>query len=334
MDTHCAAMEGAQARSIKLDNTNTMPAAKQVLDITVLMGGPSTERDVSLVSGKAVADALERCGHHIVRSDISPADTSALDRKGIDVVFIALHGAFGESGEVQSLCEARGLRYVGSPPMASKLALDKAASKKVFRDAGILTPDWVVIEKSHTAAQRQELLKEFNPPVVVKPIDGGSSVDITIAKDKVTRDHALEAVVNKYGLAMLERFIKGREFTVGILGQDALPVIEIVVAGHEFYDYDAKYADGAGTQYVFEHGLPTQVVRDLQSAALAAHQSLGCRDMSRVDFIVDSSGRPFVLEINTIPGFTSHSLLPKAAQRVGISFDQLAGRIVEMAMRR
>jgi D-alanine-D-alanine ligase len=141
------------------------------------------------------------------------------------------------------------------------------------------------------------------------------------------------ALLGKYGRAMAEEFVPGREFTVGILGDQALPVLEIVPA-REFYDYTAKYADGAGTRYVFDHGLPDQTVRSLQSAALAAHQVLGCRDMSRVDFILPPSGVPVVLEINTIPGFTSHSLLPMAAAKAGVNFAELVSRIAMMAMQR
>ena len=308
-------------------------ADKQVLDVTVLMGGPSTEREVSLVSGAAVADALERLGHRVTRADITPQDTSALDRPGIDVVFIVLHGAFGESGDVQQLCEQRKLRYTGSPTMASRLSMDKIQSKKTFRLAGLVTPDWAVLEASQSAAQRQEMLAPLALPLVLKPIDGGSSVDIFIVSDESARDAAAETLVAKYGRCMAERFVKGRELTVGILGDEVLPVIEIIPA-RKFYDYEAKYADGMGTRYNFEHGLSDELVGRIQADALKGYQALGCRDLSRLDFILDDSMTPQVLEINTIPGFTSHSLLPKAAQRVGISFDQLCERIVRMAMGR
>ncbi|MFB3893585.1 MAG: D-alanine--D-alanine ligase [Phycisphaerae bacterium] len=314
-------------------STHALPAAAPaVLDITVLMGGPSAEREVSLVSGAAIADALAGLGHRITRADISPADTSALDRKGIDVVFIALHGSFGESGEVQTLCERRGLRYTGSPPRASELAIDKAASKEAFRRAGIITPEWAVIDSSHTDQQNEALRRSIPLPVVVKPVDGGSSVDVTIARRASGRDRAAADVLVRYGRAMVERFIQGREFTVGILGDDVLPVLEIIPK-RKFYDYRAKYTD-CGTRYVFDHGLPEGAARAMQEAALAAHRCLGCRDMSRVDFMLDAAMTPYLLEVNTIPGFTGHSLLPMAARQVGISFPQLVGRIVDMAMKR
>lgn len=307
--------------------------ATKVLDVTVLMGGPSTEREVSIVSGSAVADALERLGHKVARCDITPQDTSALDRQGADVVFIAMHGKFGESGEVQELCEQRGLRYTGCGPVASRLGIDKAASKAAWRKAGIVTADWAIIEKSHTPALRAKLLSTLPLPVVVKPFDGGSSVDLTIARDAASRDAAIDDLLAKYGLAMVEQFIQGRELTVGIIGEMVLPIIHIVPA-REFYDFTAKYADDAGTEYRFDHGLGDALAHKIQQAALAAYQCLGGRDMSRVDFILDSRGVPYVLEINTIPGFTSHSLLPKAAAKAGVSFDQLVERIVMMAMQR
>jgi len=304
------------------------------LDITVLMGGPSSERDVSLLSGAAIADALERRGHCVTRADISPKDTSALGRSGIELVFIALHGEFGESGEVQQLCELRGLAYTGSSPQASELAMDKAAAKQLFKRAGLDTPDWCIIEDFHTPQDyRRWLAEEFGPPVVVKPVAGGSSIDITIARDEAVRDEAVDSLMDKYGRVLVEKLVTGRELTVGILGEQALPVLQ-VVPSREFYDYTAKYADGAGTQYLFEHGLDAPDVAAVQAAALTAHRSLDCRDLSRVDIIREDNGRLNVLEINTIPGFTSHSLVPMAAERAGIGFDELVDRIAAMAMRR
>ncbi len=324
MDASSGAKEGTERYGPPIDRP---------LDITVLMGGPSNERDISLLSGAAIADALERLGHRVRRCDISPEDPSALDRPGIDLVFIALHGPFGESGEVQTLCEARGLRYTGSGPWASELAMDKAAAKQVFCRSDLLTPNWMILEEYHSPQQVQKWLKEIPPPVVLKPINGGSSIEMTIAPDEATRDKAIDELLDKYGRVMLEDFVEGRELTVGILGEEPLPLLEIAPA-REFYDYKAKYADDAGTRYVFDHGLDTATVQAVQQAALTAHNALGCRDLSRVDFILDTEGRPQVLEINTIPGFTSHSLVPMAAKKAGLSFDQLIDRLVRLAMQR
>lgn len=301
-----------------------------LLDVTVLMGGPSAEREVSLMSGEAVAAALTRGGHRVRRADISPRDVSALDRKDIDVVFIALHGEFGESGEVQELCELRSLPYTGAGPRASRIGLDKAASKQLFKQAGLATPDWMIIEEFHTPQTYRPWLEEFSLPVVVKPVTGGSSVDVTIARDEETRDTALDELLDRYGRTLVEKYVPGRELTVGILGTQALPVLEVIPAG-EFYDLHAKYDDDAGTQYVFDHGLGDRLTRHLQRDALTAHEAVGCRDLSRVDFVLAEDGTPQVLEINTIPGFTSHSLLPMAAARVGIDFDELVDRLVRMA---
>jgi len=307
--------------------------AMDLLDITVLMGGPSSEREVSLMSGTAIADALERLGHCVVRADISPRATSALVREDIDLVFIALHGRFGESGQVQVMCEERGLRYIGSGPRASEMAMDKAAAKQIFKRAGLNTPDWMIIEEFHERSRAARWLAEMPPPVVVKPVDGGSSIDVTISHDETARDRAVSQVMDKYGRAMIERFIPGREFTVGIVGKEILPVLEIVPGG-EFYDYRAKYSDGVSTRYIFDHGLSYAACLEMQDAALLAHRSLGCRDISRVDLIRDERGLAHVMEINTIPGFTRHSLLPMAAARTGTSFDRLIERIVTLAMER
>jgi len=324
MDCASKAKDGSRTQSDSTDN---------VLDITVLMGGPSRERDISLLSGQAIADALDRRGHNVCRADIHPTDTTALQRPGIDVVFIALHGDFGESGEVQELCENARLRYTGSGPRASQLAMDKAATKQAVKHIGVPTPDWMIVEEFHEPAQVVEWLPQLDVPVVLKPVDGGSSVDIVIARTHAQRDQVIGALLDKYGRVMLERYVKGRELTVSILGEQALDALEILPDG-EFYDYRAKYADDAGTTYTFDHGLDARTVETLQANALATHRVLGCRDMSRVDFLLDEDGVGWMLEINTIPGFTSHSLLPKAAARAGIGFDELCDRIARMAMAR
>ncbi len=303
------------------------------LRVTVLMGGPSRERQVSIWSGTAVADALEQAGHVVTRGDILPSDTSILDSDKIDVVFIAMHGQFGESGQVQQICESRKLPYVGSGPRPSRLAMDKAAAKQIFRRAGLQSPDWIVIEKFHSPDKTSAWLEELSLPAVVKPVDSGSSVDVYICRSPQQRSEALDTVIDAYGRALIETFVPGREVTVGILDNQPLPVIEVRTAGG-FYDYHAKYSDEAGTRYVFDHGLDEPAVRNLQADAVKAHQAMDCRDMSRVDFILDENGIGHVLEINTIPGFTSHSLLPKAAAGAGIKFPELCDRLVWMAWRR
>jgi D-alanine-D-alanine ligase len=297
-------------------------------DITVLLGGPSEEREVSLNSGRAVASALRRCGHRVTTSDISSHDLSALGRSA-DLTFIALHGSFGEDGQLQAILEERSLPFVGSNAAASRLAMDKAASKRRFTDCGIPTPAYTVVH----ARQINQTVNCWKLPTVIKPVDQGSSVDTMIARDAFGFQSAVERVIRKYGSCLIEEYIKGPELTVGILGNDALPVCEIRTP-REFYDYKAKYIENT-TEYLFDLDLPEALLNEVQRLSLEAHRALGCTDFSRVDWMVDrASGRPYVLEVNTIPGFTDHSLLPKAAAQAGLSFDQLCQRIVEMAMAR
>ncbi|HET6427006.1 MAG TPA: D-alanine--D-alanine ligase [Phycisphaerae bacterium] len=307
-------------------------SAVRPLEITVLTGGPGSEREVSLASGAAVAEALVRAGHAVQSLDITPADTSALDREGVDVVFIALHGPFGEDGQVQRLCERRRLPYVGSGPDASAMAMDKNDAKRVYQRAGLLTPDWTVVEADESADHWRASLRRFSPPCVVKPVDSGSSVDITIAHDLPARDAAVADLLHRYGRVMVECFIAGRELTVGVLGDRALPVVEIRPE-REFYDYQAKYIDDA-TEYIVPADLPADVARCVSEAGSKAHAALGCRDLSRTDFLLTSDGTPWVLETNTIPGFTSHSLVPKAAAAAGVDFPTLCDRLVRMALHR
>jgi D-alanine-D-alanine ligase len=247
-------------------------------------------------------------------------------------VFIALHGEFGESGEVQQLCEDRKLRYTGSGPRASAIGMDKAASKMVIRQGGLNTPDWAMIEEYDSEAEIESKLSSLGRSVVVKPVDGGSSVDVFLCKNRTGLKDALAKVLDGYGRAMVETFIEGREFTVGILINRALPVIEIKAA-REFYDYEAKYNDN-NTQLTFDTDLPESVQAEMRCAALRMFNLLGCRDFSRVDFMVDSQNRPFILEINTIPGFTSHSLLPSAAKKIGMEMSDLVDLVARNAMMR
>jgi D-alanine-D-alanine ligase len=298
------------------------------LDITVLSGGPSGEREVSLASGQAVCRALAGRKHRVSLRDISPADTSALDRPA-DFVFIALHGEFGEDGTVQRMLDQRGIRYCGSDAEASALAMNKVAAKRRFLEAEINTPAFDVADESRI----QRVASRWRTPVVVKPVGAGSSLDTFIAQGAGELREALERVVRKHGQALVEEYVKGPELTVGILGDQALPVCQIRTT-REFYNYEAKYIDD-DTEYLFEVDLPDALLARVQGLSVQAMRVLGCRDFGRADWMVDElTHEPFLLEINTIPGFTSHSLLPKAAARVGISFDELCQRIVDLGMER
>ena len=298
------------------------------LRITVLAGGVGPEREVSLASGAAVQAALARLGHRATQRDIRPDDLRALDEPA-DFVFIALHGEFGEDGTLQAELERRGLPYCGSGATASQLAMNKVLAKQRFEAAGVPTPAYVVVQADSDPAA----LAAFGPPAVVKPAASGSSVDTTIERTAEGLAAAVQRVVSRHGTVLAERYITGREFTVGILGETAVPVCEICPAG-EFYDYEAKYVRD-DTEYRFDLDLPAELLARMQALSVQAHQALGCAVFSRVDWMVeDGSQALYALEVNTIPGFTSHSLLPKAAARVGVGFDELCQRIVELSLAR
>ena len=299
------------------------------MQITVLAGGPGAEREVSLRSGRAVYEALLRMGHQAVLCDVDPDDLSALDADA-DLVFIALHGEFGEDGTIQSELEARGLCYSGSDAAASRLAMNKVHSKRCFEAAGILTPPYVVSAGQYPRTETSPT-PPFPLPAIVKPVASGSSVDVTIARTPDALTCAAAKLVEEYGQALVEKYIDGPELTVGIVGNRALPVCEIRTR-RDFYDYDAKYLDD-DTQYLFDLDLPTKLLQRVQDMSLTAHHCLGCSAFSRVDWMVDGATlEPFILEINTIPGFTNHSLLPKAAARIGWSFTELCQRIMDLAL--
>jgi D-alanine-D-alanine ligase len=301
------------------------------LAVTVLCGGPGGEREVSLRSGRAVAAALRTAGHDVVEADISPDDLSALDRRGLDAVFVALHGTFGEDGRVQQILEDRGFAYTGSGPEACRLAMDKQAAKEVFAAHGLPVPAGRVVSTLNDATAG-DLIDQLGLPLVAKPLGGGSSLNVTIARSRGELSAGIAAILESGDAALVEEFIPGRELTVGILEDQALPIIELRTS-RAFYDFAAKY-QGNHTEYVFEHGLPPATARLVQDLARRAHRALGCRDMSRVDVRLDPDLRPYLLELNAIPGCTEKSLLPKAARRAGIDFPRLTDRLVAAALER
>ncbi len=299
---------------------------KPSLRVTVLCGGPSNERDVSLESGQAVAAALRQAGHEVYVSDIGPDQLDALDRPA-DVIFPALHGTFGEDGTVQRLMEERGLRFVGSGSTASALAMDKVATKRLAIDAGIDTAPFEVWD-ALTLAQRQETA--LGLPAVVKPVAEGSSVGTHVVHAADAFLPAVRDAIGTGGRALVEKFIRGDELTVGIIGDRMLPPI-CVRPKRGFYDFTAKYEDNE-TEYLFEAGHPAELLTRVAELSLRVFKLLDCRHLSRVDWIADEDQRLWLLEVNTLPGFTRHSLVPKAAARIGIPFDQLVDRLVRMAL--
>lgn len=296
-------------------------ATPNKLRVTVLAGGPSAEREISLASGSAVANALKQRGHQVFVADIGPDMLDALDHEA-DVVFPALHGTFGEDGTIQRIMEERGICFVGSGSKASATAIDKVATKTAAAEVGVPTPAYEVV----TPPAKPSL----SAPVVVKPIAQGSSVATTIVRDASKLDETIAAVAGAYGQALVEQFVPGDELTVGFLGNRTLPPIRIQPR-RDFYDYEAKYQDDR-TEYLFETGFSSALLERAAELSRRVFEAIGCRHLARIDWMVGPDERLWFLEVNTIPGFTSHSLVPKAAARIGIPFDELVERLVRMAM--
>ena len=300
--------------------------------IGVLMGGPSSERAISFKSGKAVLEALVSLGLEAVAIDIQTdsADQvmAQIKSENINAAFIALHGRFGEDGQIQAILESLRIAYTGSGVKASRLALDKIASRALFAAGGISTPQYRMVTKSSAAAYH-ELVRALGLPLVVKPVTGGSSIGLSIVDDEARVPAALAQAFGYDDTVVVEEYIKGRELTVGILDTSPLAVIEIITK-NRFFDYEAKYGAGK-TEYIVPAFLEQQSARALQDAALSAHTLLGCAGCSRADFILTPEGKHYILEVNAIPGFTATSLLPKAARVAGIEFPRLCLRLIELA---
>jgi D-alanine-D-alanine ligase len=328
--------------------------------ITVLMGGTSTERDVSIASGVRIAAALRTRGHEVTSLDTAlgvmddaterallatgvqqaPPDLeslAAMSQRSLspslgtlpavrqaDVVFLALHGGQGEDGTLQALFDLCGVRYTGTGQLGSALAMDKDLSKRLFRDNGVGTAEWLMAPV--TAA---EVRGRLGFPVVVKPSKQGSTVGLTLVRDVAGLEPAIAEAFRYDDEVMLERFIGGRELTVGILGNEALPVGEIIPK-HELYDYECKYTKGMAVEE-FPARLDPAVAARVQDQALLAFRALKLRGYARIDFRLDDSGGCFCLEANTLPGMTETSLIPQAAAAAGISFPELCERIVRLA---
>jgi len=296
------------------------------------MGGPSTEREISLKSGKAVYEALEALGLDVVAIDITSdniEENLRLLKSGrLDCAFVALHGRFGEDGQIQDILERLHVPYSGSGVSASRLAMDKISSRRIFQENGLAVPPCEVVEKVYYA-DGWSFDGRFPPPLVVKPAGHGSSIGLSLV-DKISElPVALDNAFAFDNRVIIEKYIKGRELTVGILGESPLPVIEIIPK-QRFFDYHAKYHAGI-TEYVVPAKLEGVLNGRVQEAALASHRLLGCFGCSRVDIILDSDNIPVILEVNTIPGFTATSLLPKAAGVAGIDFGALCVKLLESA---
>lgn len=300
--------------------------------VAVLMGGIGQEREVSLQSGTCVTDALRQAGVDVVAADITPDDMTVLDDKSIDIFFIALHGKFGEDGQLQQILEDKSLLYTGSGPAASRTAFDKIASKRAFESAGVKTAPMIEITPTTDFSTLADEIRTLGKKYVVKPVRQGSSVGVSILDNAEAAAKAAKQCSSDYGDCMIEKFIAGRELTVGVLCGKALPVIEIRSKA-AFYDYHAKYIADS-TEYLFDTIDDAVTTERLGTAALAAFDAVGCKDFSRIDFILADDGAAYALEVNNIPGFTTHSLLPKAAAKTGIPMSDLCIKIIDAAAKR
>lgn len=306
--------------------------------IGVLMGGHSSERDVSLRTGAAVHRALCRRGYDAVTIDVGPTLSSDLRDQKVAIAFLALHGPGGEDGSMQGFLETLGIPYTGSGIQASAVGMHKVTTKTILAAHGIPVPPGTVIKRGEKMSGAQVLrVTKLRWPVVVKPASEGSTIGVTIVRKPSQWSEAL-ALAHKYDRdAMAEAYIPGHEVTVSLLGRQdevplVLPAVEIVAPGG-FYDFAAKYEKGK-TQYLCPAPVSAPVTREIRALALRTYEVLGCAGAARVDFRITPRGRPYVLEINTVPGMTETSLLPMAAAQAGIGYEELTERILESAVAR
>ncbi|MGZ9189888.1 MAG: D-alanine--D-alanine ligase family protein [Nitrospira sp.] len=319
-----------------MDVTERKPLTRS--KIGVLMGGQSSEREVSLKTGEAVYRSLVRSGYDAVAIDVGPALTQTMQEQLVEIAFLALHGPGGEDGAIQGFLETLGIPYTGSGVRASAIGMHKVATKTQLAAVGIPVPKGTVVLRGTAPSLARTLrTSKLTLPVVVKPASQGSTIGVTIVRQPSQWKEALRLAHQYDEEAMVEAFIPGHEVTVSLLsGADeavtGLPAVEIV-APDGFYDFSAKYEKGR-TQYLCPAPLSASVTRQIRQLAIKTYQVLGCNGAARVDFRITPKGKPYVLEINTVPGMTETSLLPMAAGKAGISYDALTERILQSALAR
>jgi len=304
-----------------------------MLNIALLYGGTSSEREVSINSGEAVWAALERIGHRVTPFDVGYDSIEPLESGRWDFAFVALHGGDGENGAVQRRLEELGVPYSGSGPIASRLAMDKELSKAEFLTHRIPTPAYEVAEEFDAQYRLRRMARRMGWPLVVKPIDQGSSIGVHMVRDNDGVEPALEDAFKHSRRVVMERGIIGRELTVGVIGARALPVCEVVSPGG-FFDFNAKYNKDAGTRYIVSPELPGPTAKMAQHYARRAHHALRCHGYSRVDMMLDANGDLWILEVNTLPGLTETSLLPKSAAAEGVGFDELVQELIDVSLQK
>ena len=303
------------------------------INVALLAGGASGERDISIASGQGAREALEEAGFNVMTFDPAiRSDLRSLMDGNFDVAFLCLHGKYGEDGTIQGMLEVLGIPYTGSGVWSSALAIDKIRAKVFYRHYGIPTPDSITMYDKPTMSGA-EVIEKVGSPCVVKPANEGSALGVHIVKTPEEVEEALKESFQHDREVLIETYIKGTELTVSVLGNDdpvALPVIKIVPQA-EFYDFQSKYAPG-GSQHICPAPLSPEETERVQKTALAAHKALGCRGVSRTDIIMDEQGKCWTLETNTVPGMTSTSLFPDAGRAAGYSFPELCTKLIELAL--
>lgn len=303
------------------------------INVALLAGGASGERDISIASGQGAREALEEAGFNVMTFDpVVRSDLRSLMDGNFDVAFLCLHGKYGEDGTIQGMLEVLGIPYTGSGVWSSALAIDKIRAKVFYRHYGIPTPDSITMYDKPTMSGA-EVIEKVGSPCVVKPANEGSALGVHIVKTPEEVEEALKESFQHDREVLIETYIKGTELTVSVLGNDdpvALPVIKIVPQA-EFYDFQSKYAPG-GSQHICPAPLSPEETERVQKTALAAHKALGCRGVSRTDIIMDEQGKCWTLETNTVPGMTSTSLFPDAGRAAGYSFPELCTKLIELAL--
>ncbi|MDA0589648.1 MAG: D-alanine--D-alanine ligase [Planctomycetota bacterium] len=306
------------------------PVTLSPLRVAVLLGGESAERKISLQSGRAVAEAISCQGHTVVSIDPAETDLATADWSGIDVAFLALHGTFGEDGGVQEILERLRVPFTGSDSVASRLAFSKVAAKKCFAEHGVPTPDAFLFSQTDSPGRIETWATDLGLPVVVKPDAQGSSIGVTIVREASQLADAVEQCLAVSETGLIEKAIEGSEWTLGVIDDVPLPLIQIRT-DRSFFDFTAKYEDD-GTGYHFDAEIDDATRSRIETAGLAACRALGTTGIARADVMLDADGHPWVLEVNTIPGMTDHSLVPKAAERIGLSLGELCDIVISRTL--
>lgn len=308
-----------------------------MISVAVIYGGRSKEREVSIKSGKGIANALRAKGYEVKEIDYKSKDFIS-ELSDIDVVYIALHGKYGEDGRIQGLLDILDIPYVGSGVFASALAMNKYKAKTIFKSAGIrVAKDYLLQKDSDIETAVSNIEDNFNYPLVVKPNEEGSTIGFSIVNNKVELEEAIKFAFTFDKQIIIEEFIQGREVTIAVMETiddiKALPVVEIVPIKNKYYDYESKYAPG-GSDHIVPARIDSKTEEVLKNWAVEAHKQLGCETLSRVDFIIPDEGLPFILEVNTLPGMTETSLYPDAAKAIGLDYKDIVSNFVDLTFKK